>query len=708
MKRINLKSKTKKIKNYIFDYFESSKVLQAIRNGLVLVMPILIVGSFAMALRSLPVKGYQDFIQSFCMGIIYNILSLIYSATFGLLALYATFGISVSYTRKLMPKGMFNYGSAMTSIISFCVLSSFMSEGFEVAELGVNGMFTAVFSGVVCTKLYCCINRKTSKHFKLYSEGADREFSDAIQMIFPAVIVIIFMAIFNVIMTKIFSVNSFNVLFTDAINDLFNGMGRNLLTAVFFVIVSNLLWFFGIHGGDILNTVSLNLFVPAMDINEELIAGGGVATEIFSKTFIDVFVLMGGCGTTICLLIALLLFSKRRSNKQLSKAAVFPMLFNINEIMVFGLPIVLNPILFIPFIITPVVMLLTSTFAIEMGWVPVAASRVEWTTPVILGGYIATGSISGAVLQLVNIIIGVLIYCPFVRTLDKKQEENAENRMLELTNAFKKSEDEYKEMELLSNSSPMGEISRTLAEDIVYKLDKERPVLYYQPQYNNKDECIGAEALLRWKHDIYGIIYPPMIIKIATENGVLMKLEKAMFKSVLQDMPVLVDKLGDNAKISVNVTGNTIQTAEFEKFLKNLREEYPDLSRHITIEITEKDAILTNDEQIQRLTRIHTMGYNMAIDDFSMGSTSIKYLQTDIFGIIKLDGSLSRAIMNNERSSDIVDSIVKLSKGFKIKVLAEFVETREQQKRLESIGCTLYQGHLYSPAKSLEDLVKVR
>ena len=96
-----------------------------------------------------------------------------------------------------------------------------------------------------------------------------------------------------------------------------------------------------------------------------------------------------------------------------------PVIINVNETLIFGLPVIFNPILLVPFVLTPVVMLLTSTAAVALGFVPIVSDSVNWTTPVILSGYLTTGSIAGSLLQIFNICVGVVLYMPFVKVLEK-------------------------------------------------------------------------------------------------------------------------------------------------------------------------------------------------------------------------------------------------------------------------------------------------
>lgn len=690
----------------IYDFTENSKLLQSIRNGLVMIIPILLIGSFSVVLRSLPIAGYQNFINNFGDGAIYKVFSFMNNATMGFLAVYLTVAISICYSRQFQSSRNFNYGPSITSLICFGIFSGILQEDFAINALGAQGVFTAIVSALGASALYCFFEKRMMKSFRLYADGADEEFNRAMSMVFPTAAVVMLFAIINLIFVEIFHVTGFQMFFSQTLNHIFDNMGRSLGSMLLFIVLSNLLWVFGIHGNDVLEPVSQNFFIPAMEVNQQLIASGAEATEIFSKTFYDCFALMGGCGNTISLLLAILFFSKRRSNRKLSRYAVVPMIFNVNEIMVFGLPIVFNPIMVIPFIVAPVVLVLVSTFAIQSGLVPVPSATVEWTTPAILSGYLATGSVSGSILQVVNIIIAMLIYRPFVKMYDEEKNRDAKKRMDKLVNILRQSESDDKPVELLTLKSSVGEVAKGIVEDMQYRLTKELPILYYQPQFDHLGNCIGAEALLRWEHSTYGMLFPPLVVKLAGEAGMLRKMEEGVFRAVINDMDRIKETIGENAKVSVNVTGVTIQTEEFERFLVELKNDYPNHSKSICIEITEQTALKFDEELTKRLTRIHDMGYALAIDDFSMGSTSIKYLQTSVFDLVKLDGALSRDVLTNPRSREIIASITGLTNNFGIQVLAEYVENEKQRQALEEINCCLYQGYLYSPAVPVDEFAK--
>ena len=687
----------------------SSKLLLCIRGSLIMLIPVLLIGSVSLMLKSFPIDGYQDFINSFASGIIANFFALIHSATFGVLSIYVCISISICYTQQVGRDSRHTLGPMIAALVSFFIISgTFAAGALNTDSLGAAGMFTAVVSSLIASFVYDVLTKKMKRRVRLFTEGDDEVFRNTLFALAPTAVVALLAAILNSISLLLFDGNNLHMAFAAGMESIFEGLGRNIGSVLLFEFAVHFMWFFGIHGHNVLEPVCQDLFASAMDTNQQLIAQGMPATEIYSKTFLDVFVNMGGSGSVVCLLIAIMVFSHRRSNRKLGMMAAIPGFFNISELITFGLPIVFNPIFFIPYMLVPIVIVSISVLAVQTGLVPVAVNHVEWTTPILWSGYLATDSIAGTILQLVNIVVGTLIYAPFVKLFDKEMIRDANRKMDQLVDVVKRSEETREVVRVLSLRDVGGMVARHLAEDLQTQLIDRRPNMYYQPQYNSKGECIGAEALLRWKHSIYDMIYPPLVIQVAEESGKLIDLEKNIFETIMESMPELTKVLGDKIKISVNVTGTTIQSDEFEKFLVQLSKDYPRYSDRIVIEITEQAALSIKEELIDRLTRIAKRGYGFAIDDFSMGSTSIKYLQTNVFNLIKLDGSMTRVILKNRRSKDIIASITKLSDDLGIDVLAEYVETEEQRQALEDCGCYLYQGYLYSPAVPMDQLKNLK
>ena len=423
---------------------------------------------------------------------------------------------------------------------------------------------------------------------------------------------------------------------------------------------------------------------------------------MLTKEFFDCFVLMGGCGSTICLLIAILLFSRNRARRGLGLAAAFPMLFNINELMVFGLPIIFNPIMLIPFLAVPLVCYSVAYAAISAGLVPMIASEVAWTTPILLGGYLATGSVAGALLQLCNAALGALIYLPFVRMLDKRTEEDIRKNYASFVDYFKKNEQSLTGIALTGLNNAYGDYAKGLCADLRHSM-QEWIALAYQPQCRYDGRCVGVEALLRWRHPVHGYLYPPLAMKLAEESGLLPDLEETLVLRVLSERPAVLRRFGADIKISFNITGATVMTPRFLQFLQQQNAKSPFKGKNLCLEVTEQHALSFNDDTRATLRAMREMGLLLAIDDFSMGQTSLHYLKDNMFDIIKVDGALVRGLETHRNCREIIASIVSLADSLHLTVLAEFVETEEQREILHEIGCDCYQGYLYSPAVLLEE-----
>ena len=355
----------------------------------------------------------------------------------------------------------------------------------------------------------------------------------------------------------------------------------------------------------------------------------------------------------------------------------------------------------IPFLTVPLVCYTTAYIAISTGIVPMITSQVEWTTPIILGGYYATGSIAGSLLQVFNVLLGIAIYFPFIKMLDRQSVKENKKNYEKFVEYFTQNEQTIQNLNLIELNNVYGDFAKELCADLRHDLIKNMEI-FYQPQHNYENKCIGVEALLRWRHPDYGYLYPPVVIKLVTECGLLKTLEEAIITKVLKEKEEVYKKFGEGIKISINVTGTTVVKDDFLDFLKALDKETPFKGMNICLEVTEKEAFEINDDTFNLLHAIHDLGIMLAIDDFSMGQTSIHYLRFNLFDIIKIDGMLVRGIVSSPNCREIISSIAELSITLQMKMIAEFVETEEEKEALHEVGCDIYQGYLYSPAKPLD------
>ncbi|WP_027431145.1 EAL domain-containing protein [Lachnospira multipara] len=686
----------------VFEIIDKIKILQIIRQALVMIIPILLVGSFALILETLPIYSYQIFIDALLDGFFRELLQTVYNATFGMLAIYMTITLALSISNTEKADGVKNYSLVFISLIVFAIFSGGLNfREFDISNLGEDGVFTAIFLTIITSYFYILINDNLKHGFRFYSSGADDTYTQMLYSMPATIIVFIIAVLIYMILVKTTGMESIQEVNRKVFLSLFFFRGGSVITSLAFLMIQSILWFLGIHGSSVMTPGDLN-FDKIKNVDTSV-----MLSNQHSFTTVEVFAVMGGCGSTLCLALAILIFGKKNTSKKLVTLSSVPLIFNVNELLLFGLPIVLNPVYFIPFILVPVISYLNASLAMALGIVPRLISNVKWTTPIFINGFMATGSIAGSLLQLFNLFIGVAIYAPFVVYSEKRALDQEAKKINELIRLVKESEEEGVELSILGIKGGYGVLARSIADEIQYKIENNDVHLRYQPQFNSKDKCIGVECLLNWEYSNNGKIYTPLVMGLTKEMGMAAKLEKAIFKSAIKDMPKLIKILGKDCKVSINLTGQAIQMEEFERFLALIAREHKEYIPNILIEITEQDSLKIDYDLISRLDRLKKLGYRFGIDDFSMGSTSLKYLRYNVFDLVKIDGNLSLDVVNNERSREIVSFLTNLTNQFNIDILAEYVENEEQKLILESIGCLEYQGYYYSEAVDIDRLEAV-
>ncbi len=673
-----------------------------------MVIPILFIGSITVLLNSFPILGYQEFLDSFMGGALRSIILSVQRATVGILAIYITIALNFSYMDQDEERGrlVFRFGSLLGCLTGYAILVGFFEGKIDVSLLSGQGVFSALLAGIIGSVLFKKFENLFKTRKMVFTPGADSVFNAALHVILPFLCVALCFAIANYLITVCFQVQSVQHLFMKGVDAIFAKMHRSYSSGLLFTSLTSILWWFGIHGNNVMNQVAEDMFTA-------IIPG-----EIVSKTFIDTFVNMGGTGCIIGLIIAMMAFGKRSSTKKLSGMAILPGLFNISELPVFGFPVIYNTVMAIPFVLAPMLCYTNAYIMTKIGFMPVVSSPIVWTTPPLMSGYLATGSFRGVFVQLMNILLSAACYAPFVIMYEKRSLDEYSSAMNELVGILKKCEENTEEVVLTECEGNAGRLAKLLVAELEDSMNSctpdgtlenvESPLLVkYQPQFDNNGNCIGAEALLRWNHKRYGIVYPPLAVHLAKECGDLYRLDTYIFERSVRDSESFRTAFGERFKLSINVTVSTLYDKRFPEFVRMIAEKYKLKTGNICIEITEETELVTTEETGELIKKIRSLGYIFALDDFSMGHTSLQYLQHNQFDIVKLDGNLVKSLLSNERTKEIINSIVYLSKSLDFKVLAEFVETREQKEALEQIGCLLYQGYLYSPAVDKDSLVSM-
>ena len=187
---------------------------------------------------------------------------------------------------------------------------------------------------------------------------------------------------------------------------------------------------FGIHGWSIVGSLARPLWLTLLEANTTAFAASQTVQHIGAEPFYQWFIMIGGAGSTIGLSILFFFCSKSSYAKTLGKTAFVPAIFNINEPMIFGAPIVLNPMLIIPFVLCPIINACIAWVVTSLGWVNAVVASSPWTLPGPIGAYLACGAdFRAALLNIALIVLSVIIYYPFFVMYDKKlvTEENEKN-----------------------------------------------------------------------------------------------------------------------------------------------------------------------------------------------------------------------------------------------------------------------------------------
>ncbi len=396
--------------------------LVAIRDGFITIMPLTIVGSLAVLVNNLPIKFYQNALDAIWKHETWTQWGgNVWGATFGIISLLLAFTIAYNLAKSYDKDGL---SAGVISFSTYLTFGTFGEGGLTGLTTGTGGIFIAIIIALLSTELFCKLTGNPKLLIKM-PNGVPPAVSKSFAALLPAIITIGLFALVRTIISAGFDIPDIVGSFYTAIQEPFMGLTNSWVAALLLAFIPTFLWTLGVHGANIIEPFMQTINLPAIEANVKAISSGEIAPYIVNKPFFDAFINMGGSGTTIALIIAIFIFA--RKNKQynaVGKLSAAPGIFNINEPLLFGLPIVLNPVLFVPFILTPMVNVTIAFFATKWGFVPAATVSPPWTTPPIINGFLATQSWQGAALSIVLIVVAVCIYLPFISIANRMAKHN--------------------------------------------------------------------------------------------------------------------------------------------------------------------------------------------------------------------------------------------------------------------------------------------
>ncbi|MGL5721656.1 MAG: PTS sugar transporter subunit IIC [Brevinema sp.] len=411
--------------------------MTAIRDGIIVSLPATLAGSVFLILWFLPIPGYPEFMAKLFGANWSNFFSWAVAATFDMVGLIACLGISyrLAESYKVDP-----LGAAITAMCGYFVLvPSFMvmkSAGLEPVSVGgvwnleytgARSLFVILVTAVISTEIYRKIIQK--KIVITLPDMVPPNVSKSFVNIVPMFIVLLAMS-FMRLLINFTPFDTAHELVNVIITKPLLGFGSNIFGYSFLVFITNLFWTIGVHGPNAIQPILVPIEQVFLDANRLAAQAGTPLPHILSGTvWREIFLNIGGSGGTLAFTIMCLTMGKSEQMKKIGKLSLLPAIFQINEPIIFGIPIVLNPIMMLPFLLAPVVNCFIAYFAMASGLVArLPGIVVPWTMPTLINGYLASGGkISVVVLQIILFFVSAVIYFPFFKMVDNlafRQEQN--------------------------------------------------------------------------------------------------------------------------------------------------------------------------------------------------------------------------------------------------------------------------------------------
>lgn len=400
-------------------WIAENKYVNGIRRAFIMMMPLLMIGSLFLMITAFPLPAYQRGMASLLGENWKDIFDIPVSATFNLIALFVAFLVAQQLAKQFE---LDSIAVGLLSLASFLILTPLgnTSEFGQVITfiwLGSKGMFVAMVIGVVTVKIFHFFVKRDI--LVKMPDGVPPEVIKSFEALIPGTVILATALLLRVGMEHTSYGTIHDFVYKMLVLPL-RALGTSYIGSILTVFAISILWSVGINSGSMVNGFVRPFWLENQAENIAALQAGQPLPHVITEQFFDM-IWMGGAGVTLSLLLAIVIFAKSKHIKSVGAIGIVPGIFNINEPVLFGLPIILNPIMLIPFNIVPIVMVTTQYIAMNIGLVskPLGVA-FPWPTPAVISGFITVGD-----------LIGAMIYLPFLRIIDKasKKEEDEMERL---------------------------------------------------------------------------------------------------------------------------------------------------------------------------------------------------------------------------------------------------------------------------------------
>lgn len=418
-------------------WVEKNMILQAVKNAFVRTIPFTVVGSFSnlikMQLEAL-IKNYN--IDNVFLSGAAELFGYLGSATLGIVALIVVFSSAYSYAielkrdeknKQLNPViatllAFAAYFVMIPNNVNYLDSSADVIEGFSNSFFSYEGMFTALIVGMLAVALFARFSR--SKFTIKMPGNVPQNVFDSFFALIPISEVLLIFGLIRLGIQGLGYVSLLQMISEVLIKPLLT-VGTGLPAIILVILLQQILWFLGLHGFNIVWGVVSAFWLPLFLENVAKFAETQSFADITisPNTMTNVYAMIGGSGATFGLIIAVFIFTRKgEKEREVAKLALVPGCFGINEPVIFGLPIVLNPLMFIPWIVVPVMNAIIAYVVTSIGWVVPLVVLNAGNEPIFLSTWVLGAfHISPVILTVVLVVLDIIVYAPFV-ILNQKQQ----------------------------------------------------------------------------------------------------------------------------------------------------------------------------------------------------------------------------------------------------------------------------------------------
>lgn len=390
----------------------SQRHLESIRDGFVAAMPITIAGAFAVLLNNTLCTWIPG------LSFLIPINNAVWNGTFAMMTIFVVFSVGYNLAKHYDENAL---AAGIISLASFIITLPQVDGTLKINYFDATALFTGLLVSIIATEVFV---KLTKANIVINMPGdIPPAVGKAFASLIPGMASIFLFGIVTAVISALGGKSLYDII-SNTIQAPLQDIGQGVGSAMLLRFLVTLFWFFGLHGANLLDPIMNVIYVPALQANAAAIQAGNTPPFALTRVFFDVYCFPGGSGGTLGLIIAVLLVVRRRKDlKTLARLALPAALFQINEPVIFGLPIVLNPILFIPFILVEPILTFIAYTATAIGLVPATYVAIPWTSPVGIGAFLATGgSWRAGLLAIINLVIATIIYMPFVILLDRQKQ----------------------------------------------------------------------------------------------------------------------------------------------------------------------------------------------------------------------------------------------------------------------------------------------